>query len=959
MRIPGSTYRLQLHRDFGLRQAADLVPYLAALGITDLYLSPIGKARKGSLHGYDAVDPNALNPELGSPADLEAFILALKGQGLGWLQDIVPNHMAFDSENRLLMEVMEQGPGSRYAEYFDIEWNHVETNLKGKLLAPFLGKPFSQCLEAGEIRLEFGEEGFGIRYYALRLPVALSSFHALLALNLPVLKKRLDRQHPDYSKFMGVLFFLKNLSMGADIPAEEREEEIRFVKALLWELYSSNSLVRLHLEENVRCYNGEPGKPESFNRLYRLLEEQHYRLAYWKVGREEINYRRFFAVNELICVRVESERVFRETHRLALKLLQDGHVTGLRVDHIDGLYDPAQYLARLREAAPEAYIVVEKILGHREELRNAWPIQGTTGYDFMNLVNQALLFPGDKERFDRLYRSFSGELRSLEKMAEDKKRLIIERDLYGGLENLAHQLKHIAGKFRYGSDFTMYGFRNALEEMLVHFPVYRAYVGEGRLDAEDEALIRQVADKARRKLPVHRNEIDFIEQMLLAPMNAQLPKEERDLSLEFARRLQQFTSPLMAKGFEDTVLFVYNRFLALNEVGGDPGAFGLSAADFHSFCERRQRLFPSTQNALMTHDAKRGGDFRARLAVLSEVYDDWEALVLRWRKDNAPFKTRRTDLEMPDPNDEYFLYQSLVGALPAEAAPDLLRGEAEAGPALRAFRDRVQDYFNKCIREAKVHTGWIEPDAEYEEAFRAMVDSLLLGPAGRGFRESLHPFLLKVSRYGYHNSLSQALLHLTAPGLPDTYQGSETWDFRLVDPDNRSPVDYAALTARLERLKPLAERVQGAGGEGTRAEGEGAEIEADLRHLLDHLENGDAKLYLLQRVLHHRRARPRLFAEGAYLPLPASGKARDHVLAFARIWTGEGEKEGLLVLAPRFFARLEAAGGWGDTALPLPAGFEGRWRCLLTGRTFPLSGPAPVGDLLRSFPVAVLAWRPL
>ena len=919
-----------MNRDFGFPAARDAVGYLHDLGVTDAYLSPIFKAREGSTHGYDVVDHGEVNPELGTRGEMEAFAGALRERSMGWLQDIVPNHMAYDPENRLLMDVLENGSQSRSIGYFDIEWNHHDESLKGKLLAPVLGSFFGECLENGEISLEFGERGLSIRYYSQIFPLRIESYAEVLGSGLAQLRGRLDRKHPDFVKLMGVLWILKNLPEGDD--GGERYDQIRFIKSMLWETYASNPLVKEWVDESVRALNGAKGSPESFKRLSSLLAQQHYRLAFWRVGVEEVNYRRFFAINDLISLKVEDPEVFDRIHQLPFRLMESGFVTGLRVDHIDGLYHPYRYLQRLRSRVPEAYVAVEKILEGDEPLKASWPVQGTTGYDFLNAAGGVFVQGANKEAMDAAYRRFTGIEESCGSLANAKKRLLIEKDLYGGLENLVYQLKAIASKFPHASDFTLFGFRRALEEVFVHFPVYRTYIDEEGADERDRQVIAWTMEKARASLPSHLHEIGFIERMLLAQGNDAFSPEEKALALEFAMRLQQFTSPLMAKGIEDTFLYVYQRLIALNEVGGDPDQFGLSVEEFHAFCRTRQASWPHAMNASATHDTKRGEDMRARLRVISELPGEWEAKVAEWHALNKGFKKRHGGQFIPDRNDEYFLYQTLAGAWP-------FPGQDED-----AWLPRLRDYLVKAVREAKVHTVWLKPDREYEEGFLEFLERLFDPDAGAAFRHSFLPFQRKLAWFGIFNSLSATLLKITAPGIPDFYQGSELWDLSLVDPDNRRPVDYGLRRRYLEDL-----RARSAGSSG---------LGALARDLLADPADGRCKLYLIHRALKARNANPAVYQYGEYIPLAAEGARKDSVVAYARTLGRNWQ----VTIVPRFLASFMPQGSlplgpevWQDTRVRLPAEAPSDWIDAFTGAAIRAEGrELRVGEVLDAFPAGLL-----
>lgn len=514
IKIPVATYRLQFSPHFGFKEAMEIVRYLHELGISSIYASPIFKARKGSLHGYDVVDQNKLNAELGSQEDFERLIGEVKSKKMNWIQDIVPNHMAYDSQNRMLMDVLENGSSSEYFYFFDIEWNHPYESLRGKLLAPFLGKLYGDALESGEIVLKYEEDGFTVNYYDIRLPLKIESYVNILTYRLNILKNRLGDENPDFINLLGILYSLKNLPvLGAN--SGERYDQIRFIKKILWELYTRNAEIKRFLDENVRIFNGEKGKPASFNMLHDLLSEQNFRLCFWKVATEEINYRRFFNINELISLRMEDESVFNYTHSLVLRLVKQGVFSGLRIDHIDGLYDPTGYLNRLRKKAESAYIVVEKILDLKEELPCFWPVQGTTGYDFLNYVNGLFCMTVNERAFSRIYSGFTGLKTPYWDLVADKKRLIIGKHMAGDIDNLAHLMKRISSRHRYGSDITLYGLRRALVEVMALFPVYRTYVCHDLLGERDRLYIKEAVERAKRTNPGLVNELEFIEQFLL------------------------------------------------------------------------------------------------------------------------------------------------------------------------------------------------------------------------------------------------------------------------------------------------------------------------------------------------------------------------------------------------------------------------------------------------------------
>lgn len=923
---PIATYRVQLSPSFGFREAQKIPEYLDDLGISDIYASPIFRPRQGSEHGYDVVDQNALNPELGSREEFEDLIDILHSLEMGWIQDIVPNHMAFDSQNAMLMDVMENGPHSRYFTFFDFQWDHPYDRIQGKILAPFLGKFYGEALEDGEISLQFDQDGLSVNYYEFRLPIRVESYGEVFTHRLSHLKQKLEDNHPDYVKFLGVLYAVRSLSPEGDI--EERYDQIHFIKRMLWDLYQENEAIRRFIDENLRAFNGEPGVPESFDLLHNLLNEQYYRLAFWKVGTEEINYRRFFNLNEFIALNMDDTEVFQETHRLLFDLLEDGKIQGLRIDHIDGLFNPRRYLKRLRNRFPEMYLVVEKILEQNESLPDFWPVQGTTGYDFLNYVNGFFCRKEHRSQFEKIYRKFTGFGTSYDQLIQEKKRLIIGKHMAGDVDNLAHTLTQIAGRYRYGSDFTLYGLRRALVEVLAWFPVYRSYISEDFRRESDRQYIDEAVHRAKKTMPDFTREFEFIRKLLYLDFGDHMDAEEQSQWVDFVMRFQQMTGPLMAKGFEDTVLYIYNRLLSLNEVGGYPEAFGSSDIEFHHFNIERAGNWPHTMNATSTHDTKRGEDVRARLNVLSEIPREWEQQVTYWSRLNEEKKRTVEDLAVPDPNDEYLLYQTLVGTFPFDGA---ITGE---------YVDRIKNYIIKAVRESKIHTEWLKPDTEYEEAFTEFVEAILQESSDNIFLREFHSFHRQIAQFGIWNSLSQTLLKITSPGIPDFYQGSELWDLNLVDPDNRRPVDYKQRRKSLGQLK--------------KKEKHG--VPELLRELLDDKEDGRVKLYLIYRTLHARAQYGTLFEKGKYIPLKVNGHWRNHIIAFAR----KHEDQYALVLAPRFLTELmqerELPVGeevWDDTRVEVPPDVP-EWKDAITDTVIPSADEIYLTSAFEHYPGAML-----
>ncbi len=928
MYVPTSTYRIQFCPSFGFQEAREIVEYLSKLGISTLYASPIFKATKGSTHGYDVVDPNELNQELGSHRDFEGLLMDIKDFGMGWIQDIVPNHMAYVSENHMLMDIFEKGDGSRYFNFFDINWQRPYESLKEGLLAPFLGKTYARSLEEGELTLGYASSGLTINYYDLKFPLKIETYVNVLTYRLGTLQERLGKEHPDYIKFLGVLYVLRNLS-SAELRLEDNYMHIDFVKRLLWELYTKNDIIRRFMDENIDEFNREGGDSKGVNLLHGLLSEQFFRLSFWKVATEEINYRRFFNINNLITLRMEDEGVFNQTHYLIFNLVDEGKLAGLRVDHIDGLYDPTVYLNRIKDKKDELYLVVEKILDFGETLPEFWPVQGTTGYDFLNYVNGLFCNKKNLKVFDKIYKTFTDFTTPYDELVADKKRLIMGKHMAGDIDNLAHLLKSISSKDIQGSDITLYGLKRALVEVMALFPVYRTYISGDVMRKGDDVYISMSIEGARNTNPGLVNELDFIERFLFPRFEDGMDDESKKKRLDFVMRFQQYTGPLMAKGFEDTTLYVYNRLLSLNEVGGNPGRFGITVSEFNDFNGTRAKLWPHSMNATSTHDTKRGEDVRARINVLSEIPKQWDKFVKTCSRINRIRKKVINGASLPDKNDEYLLYQTLVGAYPFD--------EDE----VPLFVQRIKDYIIKAIREAKVHTAWLKPDTIYEDSFLSFIDGILDSSSENQFIDVFRSFQKKVAHYGVFNSLSQTLLKITSPGLPDFYQGTELWDLNLVDPDNRRAVDF---TKRYRYLNELLVKEK-----------------EDNIQLMDELNSragdGRIKLFLIYKSLSARNERKDLFSESNYIPLEVRGKFKDHLVSFAR----KRGKMWSITSVPRLLTGLIHEGEfpmgtrvWQDTYILLPNDSADFWKDAFTDKVITGNRVLEVGNILEHFPVSLL-----
>lgn len=918
VRIPASTYRLQWNRQFTFREAAELADYLDELGVGDCYVAPWLMARPGSLHGYDVTDQSRLNPELGTAEDLTAFVSSLQRRGMGLVLDLVPNHMCIvDASNTWWWDVLENGPSSPFASFFDIDWSPPKEELANKVLLPILEDQYGRVLEDQQICITYDGGAFCALLHTTRLPLAPRSWSLLLEPALAELKLRLGESHADVLELESILTAVSHLpprTETAEDKVRERRREKEIIKRRLAALTEASEAVRGTLERLVREINGVPGEPRSFDRLEKLLAEQAYRLSYWRVAADEINYRRFFDVNELATIRVEDPEVFSAVHALTFELIRQGLVTGLRVDHLDGLFDPERYLHDLQAGSLAAwaaregremtepgrsfYIVAEKILTGDEELRPSWPFEGTTGYGFLNDLNGLFVNRAARRAFVRLYTRFTGRSQDFDDLVYECKKLLLQVSMSSELSVLARRLDRISEQHRWSRDFTLNSLRDALGEVVACFPIYRTYVRTGatQVDAEDQRHIEAAVAEAKRRNPAISESIfDFIRGMVLLEDPAGLTDAQRAERRLFVMRFQQLTGPVMAKGWEDTAYYRYFPLASFNEVGGDPRRFGVPLSRFHGKNRIRLANWPNAMLATCTHDTKRSEDVRARINVLSEIPAEWSRALRSWHDLNLRHKARLGGEEAPSRDDEYLLYQTLVGTFP----PTPLTAEEQVD-----YTARIENYMRKAAREAKVHTSWISPNAAYEEALSSFIRRVLEDSPENLFLREFASFQAHIVRAGMLNSLSQVVLKIASPGVPDFYQGSEIWDYSLVDPDNRRPVDFALRRCLLEKLRPGAD-----------------EDAPDLvPRLTERLVDGAIKLYVTQRGLRFRRANRDLFASGDYVPLRADGSRRNHVVAFAR----RLGRRWVIALAGRFFMALGAdqrlplgTEAWGDSVLLL------------------------------------------
>ena len=959
-RVPRATYRLQLHAGFGFAQAAALLPYLDALGISHLYVSPLLRARPGSQHGYDVVDHGALNPELGTRADFDRLVEQLHARGMGLLVDIVPNHMGvLGSDNAWWLDVLENGQSSAYAEHFDIDWAVPDPSLRGKVLLPILGDQYGIVLERGELRLGFDAErgGFAIDYFEHRLPLDPKSFGPLLMRAMRQLPGD-DAQRLAAQSLAGALSRLPPHNAPSAAARERRRSALPGLRWRLAELVSLSAAMRESIESLCVELNGQVGERASFDALEALVEAQPYRLAHWRVAGDEINYRRFFDVNGLAALRQECGEVFEATHRLILKLAAEGAIDGLRIDHPDGLADPAAYFVQLQRryaqlrgwpdptgagshAAWPLYVVAEKILAPHEQLPHDWALHGTTGYRFANVVNGVLVNPSARARLDRAWRvAVRDEAQEFEALSWLCRRIVMAGPLAGELGVLSNSLLRLAREDRRTRDFTFSALRRALIELVAAFPVYRTYIVD-EPSARDRRFVDWAVGLARRRLlGADPSLFDFLKRVLLGRPLPGAEPGARERCLAFTRRLQQYTAPVAAKGIEDTALYRHHRLVSLNDVGGDPEMFGLSVSAFHAASRDRALHWPATMLCTTTHDAKRSEDVRCRIDVISEMPAAWRLMVRRWTRLNRRHKRTVDGRDAPSRNDEYLLYQLLAGSLPTGAIDDA---------ALADYASRIEQVMLKSAREAKVVTSWINPHAGHEAALSSFVQALLQRRDSNLFLPELQASVATLAWFGALNGLTMALVKCLSPGVPDIYQGHEAIELSLVDPDNRRAVDFERRRALLDEAQAIA------------ALADAPARSAALQQLLAGAVDGRAKFWVSWRALQLRRDAEAMLRRAEYLPLAVRAGAAQHVLAFAR-------RDGatwLVVITTRLASTLQPGAGaapvgdvWGDTAIVWPedetsatAWLEDR---IAMRRHAVRDGALLLSEVLREWPVAAL-----
>ncbi len=903
--VPTATYRLQFHAEFTFQAARVLLDYLHALGISHLYASPFLKAASGSQHGYDIIDHTALNPEIGSPNDFEQLVHALHQRGMGQILDFVPNHMGVaGAENSWWLDVLEWGECSPFAPFFDINWQPERTGLQGKVLLPVLGDHYGSVLERKQICLRFDATSgtFHAWYYAQVLPIAPKYYAELLQPALLSLREVLDAQDPQLIEFTRIVTGFAQLCHDGDHNANHARMQAKTLKLALSTL-AMKPLIAQAVDTALERF--EASSAAGVERLHALLERQSYKLAYWRAAFDEINYRRFFDVNELAGLRMELAECFALTHNFIFSLIAKGQIQGLRIDHIDGLFAPASYCKILQERAETLnqpiYLVVEKIIARYERLPENWLVAGTTGYEFMNMVNGLFVDGRNEARFGRLYSRIAPHHAEYDELVIECKKRIMDVELASELNVLADNLVRIAVQDLHSSDFTRNSLRLALREIIANFPVYRTYITAEEISSEDRRYIEWAVARARKaSVVVDDATFDFVRSVLTtdAIRGADTNYHYRDV-IHFAMKFQQYTSPVTAKGVEDTCFYRYNRLISLNEVGGDPNRFGTTVGAFHRFAGERWNKTPHALSSTATHDAKRGEDVRTRIDVLSEFPGVWTRACSRWSRLNHSKKRELDGRLAPENNDEYFIYQTLIGTWPIE---DLVETETSDDALRRDYANRIEAYLRKALREAKIHSSWANPHHEYEEATLNFARRIMERSSKSLFLSDFLPLAAKVARIGACSSLSQTVLKCTAPGIPDFYQGSELWDYSLVDPDNRRPVDYRKRQNILAELREMY-----------------AQREHDIlaSELLRSWPDGRIKLYVTWILLQLRMKKRDNFLSGEYLPVEAIGKFSEHVCAFTR--------DDILVVVPRLlgkvmgsFAELPLAECWGDTQLILP-----------------------------------------
>jgi (1->4)-alpha-D-glucan 1-alpha-D-glucosylmutase len=952
-----ATYRLQFTKAFRFADAEALVPYLHRLGISHIYASPVFEARPGSTSGYDTCNFSRINPELGGEEDLHSLVRALHQHGMGIVIDFVPNHMSAHPQwNVWWRNVLANGPSSPDSEYFDIDWFPANSNLHGKVLLPILGKQYGEVLESGELRIAYQNGEFCLLYADYNLPLNPRQMKMLLRHRLQELASEEGVEPETLQEYESILFQLDHIPGYLQAGSEarvDRERETQIATRRLIYLIRESAALRRHLERVIEEFNGQPGKPESFDLMHELLEQQPYRLSYWRTAMQEINYRRFFDINELIGIRMEYEPLFRVAHARLIELAENGAIDGVRLDHIDGLLDPQQYLLQLRAATVSVgrpfYVVVEKILARQEWLSPEWPVEGATGYEYLALLNGLWVKEANLAEIESIYRNFREQMQPDRDVVYRAKRLITATLMASELNVLAHELNNLSEQSRRSRDNTLDGLQEALREVVACFPVYRTYISAQGFSSVDEMAINEAIGQATRRNPtLDSSFFEFIRTHICPVRQPDEPEEIFAQRLRFAMKFQQYTSPVQAKGMEDTVFYRHSPLASLNEVGSGTGRRATTPKEFHDANMHRMERWPDAMLTTSTHDTKHGEDARTRIHVLTEIPQEWRDHLLRWAEVNVGAKTVVNGRPAPDRADEYLYYQNLLGMLPPRQ--EKVNGEIVT---------RMKAFMNKALKEAKVHTSWINPSNDYDAAMEKFVDHTLCGESSSAFLSSFVPFAERIAAYGAWSSISQIALKLMSPGVIDTYQGGELWDLSLVDPDNRRPVNFQT---REQRLQSLLEMVAPGGGVSEKQ----AQIVADL---CARWWTGDLKLLYLTLGLRFREREPELLARGSYRPLQVNGQGAEHIVAFARIH----DEKMLLTIAARWFASLlskpeslaDLEERLKDTWVEVPCMQEGAKKCnmkltnIVTGAEFSCvceSGlhKLQVGKVLAGLPAAWL-----
>jgi (1->4)-alpha-D-glucan 1-alpha-D-glucosylmutase len=885
MHIPSSTYRIQLHKDFTFKDVEDILDYLQQLGVSTIYAAPILSSTPGSMHGYDVIDPHTIDPEIGTLEEFKTLSKKLRKKGMFWLQDIVPNHMAFNTKNYRLMDVLERGDLSPYYNYFDIDWQHPSPALNGKLEVPFLGTNLEDCIGKNEIQVVFEETGFFISYYDTQYPCSVQALEQLLPL---IKNEKLVKQ-------------IEELMIMVGIGHEEWcEYKIQWVK----KVYRNNTLRRT-LQQAIALLNRDK------LRLLQFIEFQNYILSFWQHADREINYRRFFTVNELICLRMEDEFVFDDYHKFLYRLYQEELIHGLRIDHIDGLNSPLNYIIRLRKLFGESvYIIAEKILEAREEMPADWPLEGTSGYEFLSHINQLITDRVGAKTLIGFYKGLVHDLPSYKALVYENKKLILENYMGGEWENLTQYFMRL----KLQSGFEKNRVKHALGLMMLSLPVYRIYPEDLPLKGVEQQIMMETFDKAIQRAPSFKDELTYFSTLFTAPLSSDISKND---VLVFLKRLMQFTGPLTAKGVEDTTFYVYNPLISHDEVGDSPAQLGITIQEFHAKMRARQSFAALSLNATATHDTKRGEDSRIRLNVLSEIPALWIEHVNEWFVLNEAFRRRINDKTIPTSNDEYFIYQTLVGSFPEDFT------------VKTEWLTRLKEYLRKAMREAKINSNWSVPDEAYENGCLGFVEDIL--HEGNPFLQSFIPFVSRVVDYASVYALVQVVLKATAPGIPDVYQGCELFDLSFVDPDNRRPINY------IQRKKLLDQIV--------RVENRGVD---KLRHFLTSNRNqGAEKLFFTWKLLNYRKKNDLLFTKGDYIPLEISDNGKQ-AIAYARQFNGHY----IVIVLPLSIACVKLQADFGKPRVIFPDGFPAKWKNIFTGKAYHRDA-IQLENLFSDFPVAV------